>query len=431
MQDRCLKIGFVMTRYAGTDGVSLETRKWMDVLSETGHRCFCFCGENDYLPGDRVMVESKAHLHDPDNMSINSELFQSKSRSPDISRLIDSLKRELKERLTDFHNTFGIELFVAENTLSLPMHIPLGLALTEYAAESSVPVVSHNHDFWWERKRYVSSPAADYIDASFPPSFPGMKHVVINSVAGRQLSFRKGIGARLVPNVMDFEADGAGGYPIAEDEFTGDMHKEFDIDPDCRILLQPTRIVARKRIEKAIELVRALERKCVLLVTHESGDEGEGYRRYLEDFARKMEVDVRFLADRFGFERGINQEGRKVYSLQDAYRFCDLVTYPSSIEGFGNAFLETLYFKKPIVMSAYEIFRQDIEPKGFQIMELNDFITPDLVREVNTILDEPDKAQEWVERNYELATTYYSFRSLKKKINDLIDEQFGTEIMEV
>lgn len=421
-----------MTRYAGTDGVSLETRKWMNVLSESGHECFCFCGENGYLPGDRVVVEPKAHLDDADNVSINSSLFQRKSRSPDISGLIDSVKRELKERLSQFHSTFGIELFVAENTLSLPMHIPLGLALTEYAAESGVPVVSHNHDFWWERKRYVSSPAADYIDASFPPSFPGMKHVVINSVAGRQLSFRKGIGARLVPNVMAFNSSSNGADDIDnEKKYTDDMHRELAIDPDCRVLLQPTRIVPRKRIEKAIELVRALERKCVLLVTHESGDEGEGYRSYLADFARKMEVDVRFLADRFGFERGINQEGRKVYSLQDAYRFCDLVTYPSSIEGFGNAFLETLYFKKPIVMSAYEIFRQDIEPKGFQIMELNDYITPDLVKEVNTILDEPDKAREWVERNYELAATYYSFRSLKKKINDLIDEQFGSEIMEV
>ena len=33
-----LRIGFVSTRFAGTDGVSLETAKWATVLEGMGHR---------------------------------------------------------------------------------------------------------------------------------------------------------------------------------------------------------------------------------------------------------------------------------------------------------------------------------------------------------------------------------------------------------
>ena len=40
-------IGFVSTRFAGTDGVSLEAAKWAEVLDEAGHRCFWFAGELD------------------------------------------------------------------------------------------------------------------------------------------------------------------------------------------------------------------------------------------------------------------------------------------------------------------------------------------------------------------------------------------------
>jgi hypothetical protein len=42
-----LRIGFVSTRIAGTDGVSLEIQKWDDVLSGLGHECFYFAGLSD------------------------------------------------------------------------------------------------------------------------------------------------------------------------------------------------------------------------------------------------------------------------------------------------------------------------------------------------------------------------------------------------
>ena len=42
-----LNIGFVSTRFAGTDGVTLEASKWSDVLESNHHRCFWFAGELD------------------------------------------------------------------------------------------------------------------------------------------------------------------------------------------------------------------------------------------------------------------------------------------------------------------------------------------------------------------------------------------------
>lgn len=37
-------IGFVSTHFWGTDEVSLETGKWVDVLEQLGHTCFFFAG---------------------------------------------------------------------------------------------------------------------------------------------------------------------------------------------------------------------------------------------------------------------------------------------------------------------------------------------------------------------------------------------------
>jgi hypothetical protein len=77
-----------------------------------------------------------------------------------------------------------------------------------------------------------------------------------------------------------------------------------------------------------------------------------------------MGVDTRFVAQIINEKRGQTEDGRKIYTLEDIYPYADLVTYPSNFEGFGNAFLEAVFFRKPIVVNTYSIYQMDIQPKG-------------------------------------------------------------------
>ncbi|MBW1994507.1 MAG: glycosyltransferase family 1 protein, partial [Deltaproteobacteria bacterium] len=43
-------VGFISTRIAGTDGVSLEIGKWAHVMESFGLKCFYFAGELDRSP---------------------------------------------------------------------------------------------------------------------------------------------------------------------------------------------------------------------------------------------------------------------------------------------------------------------------------------------------------------------------------------------
>ena len=65
----------------------------------------------------------------------------------------------------------------------------------------------------------------------------------------------------------------------------------------------------------------------------------------------------------------------KKYSIDDVNQNADLVTYPSSYEGFGNAFPEAIYFKRAIVVNRYSIFVEDIEPRGFDVIPFESFVT--------------------------------------------------------
>ena len=120
------------------------------------------------------------------------------------------------------------------------------------------------------------------------------------------------------------------------------------LGPDDVMILQPTRVVPRKGIEHAINLVKMLgDPKYKLVVTHEAGDEGMEYRTMLAEYARQAGVDLRFFATRVSDVRKLTSEGKKVYTLWDIYPFAALVTYPSLYEGFGNAFLEVGLLQDP------------------------------------------------------------------------------------
>ncbi|MEA3275711.1 MAG: glycosyltransferase family 4 protein [Pseudomonadota bacterium] len=416
---RDLRIGFVGTRFAGTDGVSLETRKWVRVLEAEGHRCLFFAGESDW-PGERSRLVDEADFRHPAIAAVNQELFERNGRSSSTSAAVYRLKTHLKRQFEGFVTDFGIELLIVENALSLPMNVPLGLALTEFLAEHQTPTIAHHHDFYWERRRYLRSGASDYLRMSFPPTLPCIRHVVINSHAAREMALRTGCGVFLIPNVMDFA------HPEdVSDDYAGDLRAQLGIDPDADLILQPTRIVPRKRIERAIELVRRLDQKAVLVISHSSGDEGAEYERYLREYAGLLDVKVVFASDRSGYERGRDASGRKRYSLADLYRAADLVSYPSLIEGFGNAFLEAVYYRKPLVMSHYEIYFTDIEPQGFRVIGFDNFIDHRTVRQARNALSDGECVAEIVEHNYAIGRRHYSYEVLRDKLRILAAEAGG------
>lgn len=416
-----LSFGFISTRFAGTDGVSLETAKWVDVLKTKGCDVYYMAGMLDTDP-EISHLAPKAFFKHEDIIEVQDALFVDKRRTREISQRVDELKNQLKAEIEEFYHRFKFEILVVQNILALPVNIPLSLALAEFMIESEIPTIAHHHDFYWERQRYYSFAALDYLRWAFPPLYPSIQHVVINSLAGQELGRRTGASWTLVPNVLDFKS-----LPTEVDEYTRDLKRDIGLDEDSVLILQPTRIVPRKGIEAAIELVKRLNLpKSSLIISHEAGDEGYAYQQRIEEYARFLEVDLRIIADRVGDERGKDSEGRKIYSLWDIYPHADLVTYPSIYEGFGNAFVEAIYFKKPIVVNEYSIFEADIEPAGYDVIAFSEFLTEDTVNQVRQVLDDPDRLAQMIETNYMLGWRYLSYEALEEKLEQLLVNYYGS-----
>ncbi len=416
-------IGFVSTRFAGTDGVSLESAKWAEVLEASGHRCFWFAGDLDRDPEKSLLVE-EAHFEHDTVQWVQERAFGRKGRKAEVTDMLHALRSLLKVRLYEFIEKFHLDVLIAQNSLTIPMHIALGLAITEVAAETEMPTIAHHHDFYWERVRFSVTAVHDYLQMAFPANLPNIQHVVINSVAQEELALRTGISSIVIPNVLDFENP-----PQVDQDYTANLRREIGLDEDDCMILQPTRIIQRKGIEHAIELVKKLgDPRYKLVISHDAGDEGYDYADWLRDHAREDGVDLRFIATRVAEKRSVNADGEKQYTLWDVYPHADFITYPSLYEGFGNAFLEAIYFQKPILVNRYGVFVRDIEPQDFELVVMDGFLTKKVVQAVREILENPRRWKQIVEHNYEVATRHYSYAVLRKRLNFLLGNFFGIEM---
>ena len=410
-----MRIGVLSTRLSGTDGVSLETEKMAHVLERLGHELFFCAGELGGFAQAGHLIP-KLHFTHPEIAAITHDAFE--NPDADAFAVQSEIRAQAQKILPDlarFVKTNQLDFLIVQNALAIPMNLPLGVALTELIADQNIPTIAHHHDFFWERERFERSLIPEMLESHFPPDLPSIQHLTINSLAQTDLFERKGIRSTLLPNVFDFHNP-----PAGIDDYNRDFRTQLDLDPDSPFILQPTRVIRRKGIELALELLRELKLpQPTLFISHSATDEGLEYWNWLVERARDLGVGLK-LIDHLVSETRTKTAAGKTYALWDIYPHADLITFPSLYEGFGNALLEGIYFKKPVVVNCYPVYQADIQPLGFDFVELNGSVEPSAVLKTRELMGDPDRVRAMVEKNYTIALEHFSHETLERKIAPLL-----------
>ena len=447
--------GFVHNKLGKTDGVSLEIDKWKDVLEKMGHNVY-YCAGNDDIEGIYTIPElsfaeplTKKILH---NATVKYEDYEDEDKlKEDIFKQADKIKPELIK----FIDEFEIDILIPNNLLSVGYNIPAMVALHDVIKEKQIPTISHNHDFYFEDSDEVH-PTSDMIlnilDRYSTPDYAWVRHLVINKIAQRELEKRTGIKAKIVPNVFDFSQK-----IWTKDSYNKDFRNTIGINENDLMFLQATRILDRKGIEIAIELISELEKEENRKKLYGKLYDGREFHKednivlvlsgYLESFgisgsyydnlvkkADRLGVNLIYAGDRVEHKR-TKRDGQKIYSLWDSYVEADFVTYPSLWEGWGNQLIEAVFAKKPVVMFEYPVFKSDLKNDGFELISLGDQIAghdqnglvevpkkniAQAVQEVIKLLKDDTKRQEIIQKNYKIAENNYSFEVLTDIIKEIL-----------
>jgi glycosyltransferase involved in cell wall biosynthesis len=452
-------IGFIQHRLGRTDGVSLEVDKFRKVLENAGHSVFYLAG-NDDVPGGEYIPE--LYPFDPVTQKILLNATRELKDYANPADLMEDVREQadrIKPGMLKFIRDHQLDLIFPNNLLSVGYNLPGMLALNEAIEETGIKTVCHNHDFWWEDSGEVY-PTCDeviqFYEQYAPPVFPNVSHIVINRIAQAELKDRKGVDSRVVPNVFDFSQ-----AMWRKDDYNSDFRDSLGIKEGDIVLLQATRILDRKGVELAIDLIaqmqtpanrRSLEsvplfdrrkfgpgNRIILLCAGyvEGIGLSGGYPDALRAKADKLGVEIIWCGEQVKHSRG-TIGAKKTYSLWDAYTAADFVTYPSYWEGWGNQFIEAIFAKLPVVIFEYPVYVSDLKRVGFDVVSLGKELGPrdeanlvtvdpsvieNAALETITLLQAAGRRSLVVEKNFTLAREHFSYTALEGILREIFRER--------
>ncbi len=394
-------------RFQGLDGVSLEAEKVAEGLGALGHEVFWLAGALE--PWHRGAVVREMGLFDPEAKALAAEAFAGEGEDPALEARIEAAGERLYQKIADALSGWAFDAMVVENAWAIPMQLPLAVALVRLWRERGLLALSHNHDYYWERPRFLKHRIPRVLKRYFPPKGP--VQLSLSHRAIRALFARRGLKSRYLPNVMPFER------PLPPpDAYARSFRRAFGLEGKT-LLLQPTRIVPRKRIERSLALASWLRRRgwdAALVISHPGADEGPDYPARIRARAEALGVPLYEIGARVGPRR---DPERGIYALWDVYQNADLVTYPSAYEGFGNALLEAVYTQRPLWVGRYPVYLEEIKPLGFRFLEVED-----PYERVEAVLADPERVRPDLVHNYRLAARHFGYRRLTATLREALRE---------
>jgi len=448
---KVLNIALCHFRVGETDGVSLEMIKWKAILEKLGHTVTYIAGSNGTL--NQVEIISELHYNNSVNNKIVDNAYSklhSFTNKQSLKNVILKEAESIENKLITLIDKKSIDTLIVNNIFSLGWNLSAGIGFYNTINKTGVKCICHHHDFYWEREKY-SKPTfpfiENYLETYFPPKHKRIEHVVINSIAKNELFNRKNIKSKVVPNVFEFDK----GWQI--DEYNCDFRESFGIKKKDLVLLQATRIVQRKGIELALDFTAELnvnkhkltgkklynnqlfDKDSTIVFLMVGLNEDVDYFNKIKDYAHKKQVEIKWVNEYIDYKRSY-KNNKKIYSLWDVYTQCDIVTYTSLLEGWGNQFIEALVAKKIILNYQYPVFKKDILPLKFNTLDMGDTHTIKndwlaevpkelIIKRVNEAVElllNKEKYEQTVEINYSIGKQNLSLDTLEDLLKSIVNK---------
>jgi len=272
----------------------------------------------------------------------------------------------------------GCDLVIVENLCSLPLHPAASAVVASVLAGR--PAVLHHYDLPWQRARFRSSGWA-------PPDDPAWAHVVINRLSRRELA-EWGLVATVEPLRID-PAWAAGGRRRPTRDRLGVAEGE-------RLVLQPTRAIARKGVADGVALAAAAGATYWL-----TGPAEEGFEAELEVILGRSHGRVLRGADEHGL------------TMADAYAAADAVVLPSTWEGFGLPLLEAAVARRPLAVRRYPVAADLERAHRFAWLAVDDAVG------LRSALERPD--EEALDRNEAIVRDSFDVSDLPTRLTSILE----------
>jgi mannosylglucosylglycerate synthase len=350
-----MKIAIVhYTSWPVIGGVENVIRQHAQLISRHGHEVAILCGEGAAF-ARQIPILAVPELDSRDDCvrAAQREAYDGRPGQA-YFRLLEKLKIQFSQFFRKF------DRLIVHNVFTMPFNLAATQALSGFA-EQGVKTIAWTHDLAAANVDYKipSNRAFDLIRERQTR----VKYVTISEA--RAAEFKKLTGSEvdaIIPNGLDFAGTCAITPEVTElvrDDLTNSI-----------ILFYPTRILERKNIAFALQIVRALCDLGVQVRLLISGALDPHNRFSAEYFAglKQLAADLQIQASVAWVNDLFFVDEAQLHSL---YRVADGILFPSRQEGFGLPLLEAAAYRLPVFCSNIEPLKS-IAPSGTLLFDLRD-----------------------------------------------------------
>ena len=341
-----MKIGLLhYTSWPVVGGVEAVLRQQATLMARAGHSVSIVCGDgkrfSDAIP---TLVLPELNLTQGLVTQAQQEIT---SGYPGTAyfQAVNAVKKRLRPLFIEWDCT------IVHNVMTMPFHLAATQVVSELAEEGN-RVLAWTHDLAANNQDY--SLPRNRVFAMIRERQHGIEYVAISETRAREFRDLTGTSAdAVVPNGLDLSA--ALGLTT---EVSGLL---AEINSEEAILLYPTRILQRKNLGLALQILAALleiDFPAWLFITGAANGYNPGAKAHfagLKQQASELGVTdrVRWVNEHFFVDDA---------QLRSLYLVSDALLFTTKQEGFGLPILEAAAFRLPIFCSDIEPLRSNLPP---------------------------------------------------------------------
>ena len=339
-----MQIGLIhYTSWPTVGGVEVILRGQAGLMAQAGHDVVVICGSGrQFSPEIGTIVLPDLNISSPQVTAAQAEIW---SGYP--AAVYFGLVQKLRDHLTPLLQR--MDCVIAHNLMTMPFNLAATQVLGELA-DSKLNLLAWTHDLAASNQDY-SLPRNSIVDM-IRERHSSIRYVAVSETRANE--FRELTGSdvdAVIPNGLDLSTS-LGLTAEVEALLNG-------IDRQAILLLYPTRILPRKNLGFAIQILKSLNdlgHPAYLLITGAANEYNPGAHAHLSGLkkqAEDLEITERviWVNERFQVDE---QQLRSLYLAADALLFS------TRQEGFGLPLLEAAAFRLPIFCSNIEPLRSNL-----------------------------------------------------------------------
>ena len=341
-----MKIGLLhYTSWPVVGGVEAVLRQQATLMARAGHSVSIVCGDgkrfSDAIP---TLVLPELNLNQGLVTQAQQEIT---SGYPGTAyfQAVNAVKKRLRPLFIEWDCT------IVHNVMTMPFHLAATQVVSELAEEGN-RVLAWTHDLAANNQDY--SLTRNRVFAMIRERQHGIEYVAVSETRAREFRDLTGTSAdAVVPNGLDLSA--ALGLTT---EVFGLL---AEINSEEAILLYPTRILQRKNLGLALQILAALleiDFRAWLFITGAANGYNPGAKAHFAGLKRQASElgvtdRVRWVNEHFFVDDA---------QLRSLYLVSDALLFTTKQEGFGLPILEAAAFRLPIFCSDIEPLRSNLPP---------------------------------------------------------------------